>query len=89
MNLDPPHGWTQNTSEPKTWFKRFEFDEYGKLRAFLDSLAALAEETQLHPDNIGFGRDYVNITIETAETTEENKKLADFARRLDELSKGM
>ena len=87
MILDPPDGWTQNTNEPKTWFKRFEFGEYGKLRAFLDSLASLAEETQLHPDNIGFGRDYVNITIETGETIEKNKKLAEFARRLDELAK--
>jgi 4a-hydroxytetrahydrobiopterin dehydratase len=36
-------------------------------RDFLDALAALSEETGVHPQNINFGTTYVNVTLEGAE----------------------
>jgi hypothetical protein len=51
----------------------------------LDRAAELSEQEGLYPD-IGFGRDYVNMTIHVAEGEDE---LGDaqrrFAERLDEL----
>jgi pterin-4a-carbinolamine dehydratase len=64
---------------------RYEFDSYRALRDFLDGAAELSEREGLYPD-MGFGRDYVNITIHAEEGS---ASLADkqrrFARLLDEL----
>lgn len=64
---------------------RYEFESYDALREFLDEAAELSEREGLYPD-MGFGRDYVNITIHAEEGSET---LADrqrrFARLLDEL----
>jgi pterin-4a-carbinolamine dehydratase len=64
---------------------RYEFESYRALRDFLDSAAELSEREGIYPD-MGFGRDYVNITIHADEGSET---LADrqrsFARMLDEL----
>lgn len=88
MSQNPPQGWTLSGTDTVSWFKRFDFEEYAKLRTFLDALAELAKETGIHPDNIGFGRDYVNVSLEVRQSDEENSGLADFARRLDVLSGG-
>lgn len=61
-----PEGW-EARGRPPTLFRRFEFARYGDTRVFLDALAALAEETGLHPQNINFGATYVNITLEAGE----------------------
>ena len=42
--------------------KRFEFENYGATRDFLDRLGQHSEATQRFPD-ISFGRTYVNITL--------------------------
>jgi pterin-4a-carbinolamine dehydratase len=64
---------------------RYEFESYQALRDFLDNAAELSEREGIYPD-MGFGRDYVNITIHADEGSEA---LADrqrsFARMLDEL----
>ena len=49
--------------------RRYEFTDYSSLRDFLDRAAALSEEAGLYPD-MGFGRDYVNMTIHVAEGSE-------------------
>jgi 4a-hydroxytetrahydrobiopterin dehydratase len=41
---------------------RYEFENYDALRNFLDRAAELSERDGLYPD-LGFGRDYVNVTI--------------------------
>ena len=41
---------------------RYEFENYLALRDFLDRAAELSEREGLYPD-LGFGRDYVNVTI--------------------------
>lgn len=65
---------------------RYEFENYMALRDFLDQAAELSEREGLYPD-MGFGRDYVNITIHAEEGRSE---LADrqrrFAKLLDALS---
>ena len=67
---------------------RYEFPDYEHLRDFLDRAADLSEREDLYPD-LGFGRDYVNVTIyaregETALGEEQRR----FAEMLDKLQGG-
>ena len=90
MVENPPAGWDLNgTGTEKHWFKRFEFSEYGRLRRFLDGLAELAEETGVHPDNIGFGRDYANVSLQAPSSSEVPSRIIDFVNRLDRLFEGI
>lgn len=64
---------------------RYEFDSYSKLRDFLDQAAELSEREGLYPD-MGFGRDYVNITIHAEEGSEQlQASQREFAEQLDRL----
>jgi pterin-4a-carbinolamine dehydratase len=58
--------------------RRYEFPDYNSLRDFLDSAAEVSEREGIFPD-MGFGRDYVNVTIHTDEKT---KVLGESERRL-------
>ena len=75
----------QERNRPTRLERRYEFESYDALRDFLDRAAELSEREDLYPD-IGFGRDYVNMTIhvEEGETrlTDNQRK---FAQQLDEL----
>lgn len=79
-----PDGW-ESRGKPPNLFKRFEFARYSGTRGFLDALAALTEETGLHPQNINFGTTYVNITLEAAEGGELGDADRDFATRINAL----
>lgn len=57
--------------------KRYEFPDYATLRDFLDRAADVSEREGLYPD-MGFGRDYVNVTIHA---DEGGDKLTDQQRR--------
>lgn len=83
---DVPEGW-EARGKPATLFRRFSFERYGETRAFLDALAALSEETGLHPQNINFGTTYVNVTLEGAEGGELGEAELAFAKRVNVLSK--
>lgn len=76
--------WKERT-RPASLEKRYEFPDYETLREFLERAAELSESINYYPD-IGFGRDYVNVTIRPEE---EEKMLSEkqhgFARQLDEL----
>lgn len=65
--------------------RRYEFGGYTALRDFLDQAAELSEQASFYPD-LGFGRDYVNVTIHAEEGSEV---LTDaqrrFADQLDDL----
>ena len=65
--------------------KRYEFGGYSILRDFLDQAAELSERASFYPD-MGFGHDYVNVTIHADEgsgvLTEEQRR---FAESLDTL----
>lgn len=86
MAENPPAGWSINgTGAEKSWFRRYEFAEYARLRKFLDGLAELAEETGVHPDNIGFGKDYANVSLTVPGTQDDRTRLDGFVNRLDSL----
>lgn len=79
-------GQWQERKRPMRLEGRFEFADYQTLRDFLDRAAELSEREGLYPD-MGFGRDYVNITIHAKEGEEA---LGDaqhrFAQQLDDLA---
>lgn len=66
----------QERARPLRLERRYEFPDYATLRDFLDRAAELSEREGLYPD-MGFGRDYVNITIHMA----EGESTLDDARR--------
>lgn len=81
-----PEGW-EARGKPVALFRRFEFERYSATRSFLDALAALTEETGIHPQNINFGTTYVNITLEGAEGTVPDERELTLAARINALSK--
>ena len=78
------HEW-QERVRPVRLEKRYEFPDYASLRDFLDRAAEVSEHEGLFPD-MGFGRDYVNVTIHIDEgkdtLTEQQRQ---FAEKLDTL----
>ena len=79
-------GQWQERQRPARLEGRYEFASYRQLRDFLDQAAELSETEGLYPD-LGFGRDYVNVTISAEDGAEElAASQRDFAQRLDRLS---
>ena len=77
--------WQERT-RPVRLERRYEFQDYSTLRDFLDRAAELSEKDDLYPD-MGFGRDYVNITIhleDGVETISDSQR--EFATKLDTLA---
>ena len=70
--------WTER-ARPASLSKRFSFAGYGETRDFLDRVAALSEETGIHPD-ISFGRDYANLSVNAMEGETLSDSERDFAR---------
>jgi pterin-4a-carbinolamine dehydratase len=68
----------QERARPERLERRYEFADYESLSEFLDRAAALSDREGLYPD-MGFGRDYVNMTIHGSE---EDNTLGDQQRRL-------
>jgi pterin-4a-carbinolamine dehydratase len=78
----------QERKRPVRLERRYEFPDYGSLRDFLDRAAELSDREGLYPD-MGFGRDYVNVTIHLAEGAEElGPEQRRFAEQLDALLAG-
>ncbi len=72
-------------NRPARLERQYQFDNYEELRDFLDRAADLSEKEEYYPD-MGFGRDYVNITIHADEGEEGlTPKQHQFAKQLDEL----
>ena len=75
-------------SRPARLVNRYEFSSYDDLRDFLDLAAELSESVGLYPD-MGFGRDYVNVTIHADEGSDEiSAEQRTFAEQLDKLNNG-
>lgn len=75
----------QERDRPHRLERRYEFSDYAALRDFLDRAAALSERAGFYPD-MGFGRDYVNVTIHAEEGTKElSTARRRFAEELDGL----
>lgn len=68
----------QERIRPARLEKRYEFANYASLRDFLDRAAEVSEREGLFPD-MGFGRDYVNVTIHSDENTNQ---IGELQRRL-------
>lgn len=68
----------QERIRPQRLERRYEFPDYDSLRNFLDCAAEISEREGLFPD-MGFGRDYVNITIHADEKIDT---LGESQRRL-------
>jgi pterin-4a-carbinolamine dehydratase len=76
--------WTER-ARPMRLERRYLFTDYNALRDFLDRAAELSEKTGLYPD-LGFGRDYVNVTIHVNEgETQLTADQRQFAQELDAL----
>jgi len=79
------HEW-QERKRPVRLERRYEFKEYSVLRDFLDKAAELSEKEELFPD-MGFGKDYVNITIHLEDGVETISEMQrEFAAQLDTLA---
>ena len=77
--------WQERT-RPVRLEKRYEFQDYSALRDFLDLAAQLSEKKNLYPD-MGFARNYVNITIHLDDNQESiTESQRHFARQLDQLA---
>jgi pterin-4a-carbinolamine dehydratase len=78
----------QERRRPARLERRYEFPDYTALRDFLDRAAELSEEHDYYPD-LGFGRDYVNVTIHAPDgedaVSDEQRR---FAEMLDQLQTG-
>jgi pterin-4a-carbinolamine dehydratase len=76
--------WKERT-RPVRLERKYEFSDYESLRDFLERAADLSEKEDLYPD-IGFGRDYVNMTIHLDEDHSSLKESQHrFAQQLDAL----
>jgi len=75
----------QERGRPARLERRYEFENYETLRDFLDEAAELSEREGFYPD-MGFARDYVNITIHADEGSSE---LAEKQRRFAQLLDGL
>jgi len=73
----------KDRKRPNRLERQYQFEDYEALRDFLDRAADLSEKEDYYPD-MGFGRDYVNVTIHAEEdsdiVTEQQRQ---FAEQLD------
>ena len=78
-------GQWHERKRPSRLERRYNFDDYYTLRDFLDRAAELSERENFYPD-MGFGKDYVNITIHADEGQEQLAiSQHQFASQLDKL----
>jgi pterin-4a-carbinolamine dehydratase len=76
--------WNER-NRPDRLEKRYEFPDYETLRDFLSRAADISEREGLYPD-MGFGRDYVNVTIHADEDSDKlTEQQRQFATELDAL----
>jgi 4a-hydroxytetrahydrobiopterin dehydratase len=83
MDKDNVECWTTK-DHPPGLFRRFEFENYGKLRIFLDRLAELSKEKEYYPD-ISFGVTYANITVYASDAEVLSDEDKAFSHSVDEL----
>lgn len=72
-------------NDPKTLYRRFEFDSYASTREFLDRLADLSERCGFYP-NVDFGTTYVRISIEAADQARLAEAEPDFVAEVERLA---
>lgn len=75
--------WSER-KRPARLERRYEFSDYESLRDFMERAAELSEKQDLYPD-MGFGRDYLNVTIHAEESEVLTNTQREFAQNLDKL----
>lgn len=76
--------WKQR-NKPARLERRYTFQNYGALSEYLEAAAAISERMELYPD-MGFGKDYVNITIHCHADSEQLDDIHhEFALELEKL----
>ena len=80
----PTAGW-QRKERPPALFRRFQFENYGETRAFLDALAELSKQDGYYPD-ISFGTTYANVTVHASNGEKLEHNDFEFAARIDEIT---
>ena len=74
--------WNQRKS-PLRVEKRFEFDQYSRISAFIKMVDELCKEKNIYP-NISFSKNFVSMTIFLNE--EKLSKIEkDFSKQIDDL----
>lgn len=74
----------EERKRPERLERRYEFKQYSDLRDFLDKAAEISEKYDYFP-NMGFGKDYVNVTIYADEKEEIiTDKQREFSQSIDE-----
>ena len=76
--------WVER-KRPERLEKRYEFQTYEELRDFLDEAAELSESKGLYPD-MGFGKDYVNMTIHADDDGTLKDRHREFAELIEQLN---
>lgn len=76
--------WVER-KRPERLEKRYEFSSYEELRDFLDQAAEISESKNLYPD-MGFGKDYVNMTIHADDDGSLKDRHHEFAELLEQLN---
>ncbi|NNG14157.1 MAG: pterin-4-alpha-carbinolamine dehydratase [Gammaproteobacteria bacterium] len=72
-------------NRPNRLERQYQFEDYELLRDFLDQAAEISEKVDYYPD-MGFGRDYVNVTIHAPEDSDDvTDEQRQFAQQLDAL----
>ena len=73
--------WNERES-PLRIEKRFEFEQYSKIRKFMEKIEKLCKEKNIYP-NISFGKNFVSLSIflDNKEISEREK---DFSKDIDQ-----
>jgi pterin-4a-carbinolamine dehydratase len=77
-------GW-EARGRPPTLFRRFEFEDYGGTRNFLDALEELSKQQEYYPD-LSFGSKYVNVSVQPRDGEALSTQDAEFAQQVNALT---
>ena len=72
--------WNKRES-PLRIEKRFEFEEYSKIRKFMGKIEKLCKEKDIYP-NISFGKNFVSLSV-FLDSKEISSKEKDFSTDID------
>ena len=72
--------WNERES-PLRIEKRFEFEQYSKIRKFMEKIEKLCKEKNIYP-NISFGKNFVSLSI-FLDNKEKSDKEKDFSKEID------
>lgn len=81
-DTNPIPGWKRQDLPPML-SRRYEFASYPETRSFLDGVARVAEEANLHP-SLSFGKTYVSVTID-ADGNKLGPEAVALAQKIDAL----